>query len=987
MNTIVQHVYQFKRGTAWRWTELNPILRQGEPGFEYDTGKLKIGDGFTPWAALHYVTDDDGNDTEIVTVLTYAELPIEGDGLKLYRVIEDQGLYQWRVDTNSYESLGSSIDLEDIKKYIDQQIEAANLAQYATKEQVTTITRDLWKHIDNIESQTTQGILEAKTLAQSANARIEGFLKGTAEANSAIDTLIEIQQYINSDTEAFAALNQKVSNIESGAVSVPRAIDADTLDGKHAQAFALADHTHDTHSGVGQATSDQGDEIFNYYGQREEIIDEEGNSYIVGNIATGGYAHAEGNGTTAQGVGTHAEGIETSATNKYAHAEGRQTIASGESSHAEGSKTQATGNRSHAEGLYTIAEGIASHAEGSGWMNPDSGDIVYTIAVGNHSHAEGYITSAAGSRAHAEGYGSVAAGEASHAQGYKTYAIGKYSDASGYSDKELSKFNLDSNSPLTEIEQAWIGANKDNAFVAALNNGSHSEGRNSLSSGKAAHSEGRGSYAKGDYSHAEGNRGNAYQIGCHAEGEYTQAGKLPEDVVEGDANTGKYSHAEGSNTKALGNHSHAGGRKSEAHGENSFAHGQTVTAKETNQFVIGKYNKNNVDALFMVGNGTNTSQKKNAFEVLSDGRATIGKNPINEMDVVNKGYVDTQIAKSALPPLNVTADENNMASHTLTEIFDYMRQGGRVYFNGWELSNYDDDTIGFSYAFFNYIEEEGSYGTYVIYDDGRVVDAYYPRTFGWDAENVRFDTQDDISFSGVTYFHGPIELGGEQEIKVPITFQQDAPVAFHGYTDFHSPAFYSSQVTFKDKVYFQENTKFINPTTFDGQVFMNNVQVDLDASFNGPVCFNDTVDFTASAQFAEHAKFNSATFSGALDIHENNLFISDNEADKPITQYLGEKLTGVEDSIRGDLNGYVMYHDILNNYNEYGKAEPIYEDDLVTGFAIPDGSIAMRDSGYANPDDLAYVKVKGLKSAAFKETSEIVQEVLNALPTWEGGSY
>jgi Major tropism determinant N-terminal domain/Phage tail repeat like len=45
-----------KRGTAARWTLVNPVLRQGEPGFETDTGKLKIGDGVSAWTALSYLT-------------------------------------------------------------------------------------------------------------------------------------------------------------------------------------------------------------------------------------------------------------------------------------------------------------------------------------------------------------------------------------------------------------------------------------------------------------------------------------------------------------------------------------------------------------------------------------------------------------------------------------------------------------------------------------------------------------------------------------------------------------------------------------------------------------------------------------------------------------------------------------------------------------------------------------------------------------------
>jgi hypothetical protein len=45
---------QLRRGTAAQWTAANPVLAQGEPGFEYDTGKLKYGDGSTAWNSLTY---------------------------------------------------------------------------------------------------------------------------------------------------------------------------------------------------------------------------------------------------------------------------------------------------------------------------------------------------------------------------------------------------------------------------------------------------------------------------------------------------------------------------------------------------------------------------------------------------------------------------------------------------------------------------------------------------------------------------------------------------------------------------------------------------------------------------------------------------------------------------------------------------------------------------------------------------------------------
>lgn len=46
---------QLRRDTAANWTAANPILARGEVGFEYDTEKLKIGDGSTAWNSLGYL--------------------------------------------------------------------------------------------------------------------------------------------------------------------------------------------------------------------------------------------------------------------------------------------------------------------------------------------------------------------------------------------------------------------------------------------------------------------------------------------------------------------------------------------------------------------------------------------------------------------------------------------------------------------------------------------------------------------------------------------------------------------------------------------------------------------------------------------------------------------------------------------------------------------------------------------------------------------
>lgn len=141
---------------------------------------------------------------------------------------------------------------------------------------------------------------------------------------------------------------------------------------------------------------------------------------VDNNVASGGYALAEGYNTTASGYASHAEGRETNAEGRMSHAEGYDTTASGNFSHAEGANTIASSPEAHAEGSYTTASGYYSHAEGSG-----------TTASGNYSHAEGKDTAASALHAHAEGEDTTASGDGSHAEGDATTASGVFSHAEG----------------------------------------------------------------------------------------------------------------------------------------------------------------------------------------------------------------------------------------------------------------------------------------------------------------------------------------------------------------------------------------------------------------------------------------------------------------------------------------------------------------------------------------------------------------------------
>jgi hypothetical protein len=51
---------QQRRGTSEQWTLANPILAEGEIGFETDNNQFKVGDGVNQWSSLAYFVNLDG---------------------------------------------------------------------------------------------------------------------------------------------------------------------------------------------------------------------------------------------------------------------------------------------------------------------------------------------------------------------------------------------------------------------------------------------------------------------------------------------------------------------------------------------------------------------------------------------------------------------------------------------------------------------------------------------------------------------------------------------------------------------------------------------------------------------------------------------------------------------------------------------------------------------------------------------------------------
>lgn len=56
---VLRTRFQVRRGYREAWERNNRVLACGEPGFVIDLGKLKIGDGVTPWNELKYIGEED----------------------------------------------------------------------------------------------------------------------------------------------------------------------------------------------------------------------------------------------------------------------------------------------------------------------------------------------------------------------------------------------------------------------------------------------------------------------------------------------------------------------------------------------------------------------------------------------------------------------------------------------------------------------------------------------------------------------------------------------------------------------------------------------------------------------------------------------------------------------------------------------------------------------------------------------------------------
>lgn len=68
---ILKTIFKLRRGKASLWASVNPVLEEGEPAFETDTGGLKIGNGSSNYIDLPYIN---GGNVDIL---------VDGESIKI----------------------------------------------------------------------------------------------------------------------------------------------------------------------------------------------------------------------------------------------------------------------------------------------------------------------------------------------------------------------------------------------------------------------------------------------------------------------------------------------------------------------------------------------------------------------------------------------------------------------------------------------------------------------------------------------------------------------------------------------------------------------------------------------------------------------------------------------------------------------------------------------------------------------------------------
>ncbi len=425
-------------------------------------------------------------------------------------------------------------------------------------------------------------------------------------------------------------------------------------------------------------------------------IDEDGNPTGTPTSATGAYsvalgmgAQATNKGAMALGVGAESSGYSGTSMGFYSTAGGSYSNAIGYRSDASALRASAFGAYANADGNYSLSLGYSSDATQS-----------YSVSIGYNAQSTNSYSTAIGFNPTASNQYSTAIGYQAKATGLDSYSFGSRSEAAGERSFAIGTYGLNTDgTPNTTPTKAQGNYSLAMGMgTQSLNLGSIAMGVNSLAENDYAVAIGNGATASGAYSTSVGyitaaNGDKAISIGAYYNYTYyrfmynplthrfeiIQTTVTEPNVADGDYSisfgNGNYSNNGGlaigthNDAKEIGSvalghtnyadsaYSFAAGYNNYARAQGAFALGQNNLVQSLNGFAVGRYNSDagsqiewiDTDPLFMVGNGSSSGARSNAFVVYKNGNA----------------YIDGDLTVSGNISASVTGD--GLGSHVATQ--------------------------------------------------------------------------------------------------------------------------------------------------------------------------------------------------------------------------------------------------------------------------------------------------------------------------------
>jgi hypothetical protein len=293
----------------------------------------------------------------------------------------------------------------------------------------TTKESEIDADIDDLKKYTDDQISETKTYADNAANTVKNdLLNGAGEA---YDTLLELGELIDNNTDAIDALNKlaatktdKTTTVNSKALGQNIVISMNDIPVSDSDNTTSKNYVDTEISNLKSYANTEISSEYKRATQKESEIDaaielldtnkmDKENPVGTGSFSlnrkdkstVGDYSVTTGLNNTASGKYSVAHGSNSSASADYSYVEGYSCFATKSCAHAEGWNTKANGYYSHSEGYITSANGDYSHTEGES-----------TKASSKHQHVQGKhnIEDTSNKYAHIVGNGTLNAPSNAH---------------------------------------------------------------------------------------------------------------------------------------------------------------------------------------------------------------------------------------------------------------------------------------------------------------------------------------------------------------------------------------------------------------------------------------------------------------------------------------------------------------------------------------------------------------------------------------------